>query len=146
MNRNGAQNVAAASGTMFSRATSNGRRMNKSMQPTNSITFGKVTNSGSVRRGGELSRRSMSVTHQRGKELEDTSSPSRLSRIMSSRDWLGGEHHQHRGEGIETAPLNQKVRNASVSSMKNNRLLDHKASIISRMSQGDDSHQDQDSS
>lgn len=91
------QNGAQPSGTMFSRATSNGRRREnnnyKSMQPTNSMTFGKVTSS-SNRRGGELSRRSMSVTHHRAKELEDAS-PSHLSRIMSSKDWLGGEHHQH---------------------------------------------------
>ena len=67
-----------------------------------------------------MSRRSMSVTHARGRgELEDTS-PSRLSKVMSQKDLA-----------IDQKVLTMQPRKPSVSSMKNNRLLDRKTSMLS---------------
>ena len=121
--RNSANNEAQSStlnqqngGAMFTRTQSNGRRTitnSKSLPPTQ-MTFGKYTTTNTIAR--DSSRRSLSVTHGRGQELDE--SPSRLSKIMSQKEF-----------GSDKKGLNMQVRKASISSMKNNMLLDRKASM-----------------
>ena len=110
---------------MFSRAVngiSDRRRTmtnSKSMPPMNA-NFSRYKNTSNII-NRDLSRRSLSVTHGRDRELEE--SPSRLSKIMSQNELRS-----------DKKGLNLHVRKLSVSSMRsqNNRMFDRKTSMQSR--------------